>query len=151
MDKIFIIDIQGFTIEKNKFIPKELAAYNGTEQCHFIFKQPWPKKMLIPTYQKQVEWLENNHHSIDWKEGFTPLHKFHNIMFNLSGKADVFYVKGREKSKYLQKFTDKPVKELNEQPALNKMVSECIYHKHKICYCSLTIVHYLYNNFYNPN
>lgn len=149
MSKTIVIDIQGYKVENNKFVPKELAAYNGEQYCHFIFKPPFPIEMLPDFYKKQVIWLENNHHCLQWKEGFTPLYQFPKIIQQLSNTADVFYVKGKEKALYLQKYIkNKKIIELDEQPALKKMESKCLYHLNKFCYCSLTITMYLYDHFF---
>lgn len=48
------MDIQGFKIENNKFIVKEFAAYDGVRISHYIFKPPFPLKMLSPDLYKQA-------------------------------------------------------------------------------------------------
>lgn len=143
-----IIDIQGFVIDKKKFIPKELAAYNGKEISHYIFKAPFSFDMLSPSLQKTAIWLMENHHCLNWKETGTPLHHFEKIIKNICDKADIIYVKGTEKAKYIRNFTNKPVIELNEQPALQKSKPKCLYHLSDLCMCALSNVYYLFDNFF---
>lgn len=143
-----IVDLQGFTIEQNRFLPKELAAYNGKEICHYVFKPPFPFKMLPLNLQKNATWLMNNYHCIRWQDGSTPLHQFEKIIEDLSDKADTIYVKGKEKAKFFQKYTPKRVVELDEQPSLQQSQPSCLYHfTNTKCMCALTNVYYLYKEF----
>lgn len=144
---MLVVDIQGFKIENNEFIVKELAAYDGVKMCHYIFKPPYPFELLSPDIEKQVTWLTRNHHCIKWDDGFTPLHTFVHIIQNLTSKADYVYVKGNEKANYIRHFISKPVLELGEQPTLKKSIPKCFYHSNKICMCALSNVYYLYENF----
>lgn len=144
-----ILDVQGFSIEDNKFLPKELATYNGDEVCHYIFKPPFPFDMLSPHLQRNAVYLTSNHHTLNWNAGFTPLHQFQKIMDDLSKKTDLIYVKGREKATYIQKFTTKKVIELDEQPKITKQKAKCIYHNDpNNCICALTNVFNLYEYFF---
>lgn len=144
---LLVIDVQGFKVENNRFIPKELAAYDGKKICHYIFKPPFDIKYLPPDLLKQIEWLFKNHHCISWHTGFTPIHKFADILKNLTEKVDIVYVKGKEKTEYIRKYSAKPVVELDEQPSLEKRESLCFYHTKSLCICALSNVYYLYNNF----
>ena len=89
----------------------------------------------------------NNHHCIPWKAGYTPHHKFTEIIKHLTEYVDQVYVKGREKSEYLRKYSLSPVIELNEHPSLTADKPSCFYHFKSSCICALNNVHYLYNNF----
>lgn len=144
---MLVVDIQGFKIENNEFIVKELAGYDGVKMCHYIFKPPYPLKLLSPDIEKQVTWLTRNHHCIKWNDGFTPLHMFGQIIQNLTSEADYVYIKGNEKANYIRHFISKPVLELAEQPTLKKSIPKCFYHSNKKCMCALTNVYYLYENF----
>lgn len=142
-----ILDIQGFNIEKNKFIVKELAGYDGEKVCHFIFRHPFPFEMLSQEDQKEVNWIMKNHHCVNWKKGFTPLHKFGQVVQDLTSKAERVYVKGREKAEYLRRFSAKTIFELPEQPRLDRGKPSCFYHNNEYCFCALSNVHFLYENF----
>lgn len=142
-----VIDVQGFKIENNKFIAKELAAYDGCHITHYIFKQPFEMKLLPPDVQREVVWLMKNHHCIPWSEGFTPLYKFSNIIKSLTSKSGSVYVKGAEKANILRRYSYKPVIELDEQPPLQPDKAKCFFHKKENCFCALTNVFNLYNYF----
>lgn len=142
----FVVDVQGFKIENNKFIVKEFAAYDGVKICHYIFKPPYPFEMLSPDVQKQVRWLTRNYHCIKWTDGFTPLHLFGKIIQNLITDDDCVYVKGGEKANYIRQFISQPVLEFEEKPPLVKSSTKCFYHSNNNCMCALSNVYYLYEN-----
>lgn len=142
-----VIDIQGFKIENNKFIAKELAAYDGQHISHYIFKQPFEINLLPPDLHRQATWLTKNHHCIPWNEGFTPLHKFSDIIKTITNKGSSVFVKGKEKADTIRKYSSTPVFELEEQPALQPSESRCFFHTKNYCICALSNVFYLYNNF----
>lgn len=142
-----IIDVQGFKIENNKFIVKEFAAYDGKNICHYIFKPPFPMRMLPSNLYKQAIWLTENHHGLNWKDGFVPLHQFPAILQYVTSKSDGIYAKGKEKVEYLQKYSSKPVFELDEQPALEQQEPRCFFHTSDLCICALSNVYYLYDIF----
>ena len=144
--RMLALDVQGFKIENNKFIPKELAGYDGYKISHYVFKSPFNISYLPPDLYKQADWLMKNHHCISWNEGNTPVHKFSEIIKNLTEKVDQVYVKGREKSDYIRKYSIKPVIELDEHPSLQKGEPHCFYHSKLPCICALTNVYNLYNN-----
>lgn len=141
-----VLDIQGFKIEKNKFIAKELAAFDGKRISHFVFRPPFPLDYLPPTYHKQATWLMNNHHCISWEDGFTPLHKFRGIVQWLTEDSDVVYVKGKEKATYVKQFATTPVIELEEQPNITTSEPSCFFHTKEKCICALSNVYSLYDN-----
>lgn len=143
-----VLDIQGFTDEKKKFIPKELATYDGNKLSHYIFKQPYPLNFLSPTYYKQAVWLMENYHCIKWNSGFTPLHYFSTIVKELTRNVQIVYVKGQEKADYIKKYSASIVIELDEQPALEPLSPKCCYHSKSPAKCALSNVFYLYNNLF---
>lgn len=97
---------------------------------------------------KRATWLTKNYHFLDWNSGHTPLHKFAAIVKDLTEKADIVYVKGKEKSEFLRKYSAKPIVELDEQPSLGKNIATCFYHlKNDKCACSLKNVFLLYDQF----
>lgn len=142
-----IIDVQGFKISEKEFIPKELAAFDGSKFTHFIFKPPYSFHHLPEPMKKQASWLIDHHHSINWDEGFTPIYQFKNIIIRLTKSADRIYVKGREKSNFLRKFTTKIITELDEHPAMQESEPKCFYHNKPKCICALSNVILLYEKF----
>lgn len=142
-----VVDFQGFKLENNKFLVKEFACYDGLRISHYVFKPPFPLRMLSPDLHRQAVWLMNNHHGIDWKAGFTPLHQFGGIVDQLTKGADMVYVKGREKLDILKKYCTRPVYEFDEHPPLERTQPKCFHHNNDICACALSNVFFLYDNF----
>jgi hypothetical protein len=144
---IVIVDVQGFNTSKNTFTPKELAVYDGSVVSHYIFKAPFAFNILHSEFKKQAAWLSNNHHCLDWNEGFTPLFMFPKIIQRLTRDVDSIFIKGQEKAAYIRKFVSKPVMEFQEQPALTPSRPSCFYHLKSPCVCALSNVYYLYDTF----
>lgn len=142
-----IVDVQGFIIEKNKFICKELATFDGKKITHNFFKAPFRMRLLNEEFHRQAIWLMANHHGLNWNHGFTPLHEFHNIIQNVTKNAEAVYVKGREKAQYIRKYSLAPVFEMDEHPGLPKLPPKCPHHLSENSICSLSNVFYLYENF----
>lgn len=142
-----VVDVQGFKLENNKFIVKEFAAYDGFRISHYVFKPPFPLRMLSPDLHRQALWLMKNHHYINWEEGFTPVHQFGNILQSLTKGVDMVYVKGMEKANYIKKYSLVPVYEFDEQPALQPMKPKCFYHNNINCICAVSNVFFLYESF----
>lgn len=142
-----IIDIQGFKINKKTFIPKELAVLKNLKSAHYIFKPPFLFELLPEKFQKQFKWLVKNHHCIQWNVGVVPHYKLKDIIRDLTYDVTKIYVKGKEKAEFLKKITRKSIVELPESPALRSGLPECLYHCSEDCYCSLSNVKYLYEQF----
>lgn len=143
-----VLDVQGFKTGKNKFIPKELAAYDGNRICHYIFRPPFALNCLDPETLKHTSWLMQNHHCIPWDTGYTPLYKFASIVKDLTEKVDIIYVKGNEKANFLRKYSKKPIVELEDHPPLKTNIPRCFYHTNKeSSMCALFNVFFLYDHF----
>lgn len=139
-----VLDVQGFMTAGKTFTPKELAVYDGTAIAHYVFRAPFAFRYLPEHLQHQATWLMNNHHCINWSEGFTPVNLFPHILSRLLQEADLVYVKGREKADFIRKHTKKQVVEIEEKPALSATHVSCIHHSRSICYCALSNVYQLY-------
>lgn len=141
-----IIDLQGFSTGKGRFTPKELASYDNFHQVsHYVFAPPFKYSFLPKKYMRQVDWVTDNHHCINWTAGFVARREFANIVDYLTRNVDSVFVKGREKAEYLRRFTNKEVIELEEKPALKKGHPSCCFHTSDECMCALSNVHYLYD------
>lgn len=147
MNSALIIDVQGFKTENKKFLPKELAIFDGVRLNHYVFKPPFQFRCLPVSLQREANWLMKNHHCIDWNEGYTPLFQFRNIVKNISNRGTVVYVKGKEKADFIRKFSSVPVIELDEQPAFRVLEAKCFYHSKSPCICAVSNVHHVYENF----
>lgn len=142
-----ILDVQGFKISETTFSPKELAAYDGRSVSHFVFRAPFPFCALPQHLQQQANWLMNNHHCINWDEGFTPVHLFPKILQRLVRDAHIVYVKGYEKAQFIRSHTKKHIIEIEEQPALSVSTPSCMHHSTSLCYCALSNVYHLYQHY----
>lgn len=142
-----IIDVQGFKTTDKTFTPKELAAYDGNQICHYVFKPPFHFNSLPDHLKSQATWLQKNHHCIPWDQGFTQVYNFDKIIKSLTDNVDVVYVKGHEKAEFLKNIISKPIQEFDEQPALTKANAHCFYHSENNCVCALSNVFMLYDNF----
>lgn len=142
--KILIVDVQGFQISDTTFSPKELAVYDGKASSHYVFRAPFHFYTLPSHLQQQANWLMNNHHCINWNEGFTPVFLFPKILQRIFRDADLVYVKGREKAKFIRSYTNKHVIEIEEQPALSPSRPSCMHHSKSPSYCALSNVYSLY-------
>lgn len=142
-----IIDIQGFMVNDEEFIPKELASYdNKNRVSHYIF-QPIRSVSSLPTkFRNTANWLMNYHHCIDWNDGFVPVSSFDDIVYYLCRSAKVVYVKGHEKACFLKRIVTIPVKELPEHECkLEVGLPMCPFHKKTPSMCSLSNVFYLFS------
>lgn len=144
---LLVLDVQGFKAENNRFIPKELAMYDGSKIAHFVFKQPFDLHQLPPHLIKEANWLMTNHHCIPWYQGYTSINKFDDIIKELTENVEKVYVKGKEKCKYIRKHCLKHVIELDESLVLQKEEPKCWCHSKSSGICAVTNVYILYNNF----
>ncbi|KAJ8929201.1 hypothetical protein NQ314_018133 [Rhamnusium bicolor] len=126
--------LKGFKIEKDRFVGKQFADYDGEKISHYIFKPPFPFNILPPELQQQAKWLSENHHALDWYSGYTPLHLFNKIIENLTREVKDVYVKGSKKAKYIRYFIPQPVTEMDEHPRLCKSTPKCFYHNKNVCF-----------------
>ena len=88
-----------------------------------------------------------NHHCIPWNEGFTPFHKFSDIIKSITNKSSLVYVNGKEKADVIRIYSSKSVIELDLYPSLEANRASCFFHKKDNCICALTNVFNLYNHF----
>lgn len=139
-----VADIQCFKVEKNKFLVKEFAAYDGDKVIHYVFKPPYSFQRLTDTYQQQANWVIRNHHAIEWEQGFTPVHHLPGILRKLSQRCEKFLIKGKEKAKFIQQYVTIPVLELPETPPMKLKEAKCFYHSKEVCMCALSNVYDLY-------
>jgi hypothetical protein len=140
-----LIDIQGFKITNNKFIPKDLPILKNNKMAHYVFAPPFPSTLLPDDVQYQIKWLSKNHHCIKWDTGFVPHWKFQQILKKVISDGDSVHVKGKEKAKFIEKCIKMPVIELPETPRLESSKPMCLFHISENCYCSMQIVTMLYN------
>ena len=101
----YILDIQGFKTSTNDFIVKEVAfapVEEDVEPTVFLFKPPYP--WTFSNKKGPTAWLEQNYHGLSWNSGSIPYEEVEKILRSIfpTNSADI-YVKGLEKTKWLQK------------------------------------------------
>lgn len=143
-DNIYMVDLQGFIIESNKFVLKELCIHeclmnkSSSVACendvkhHYTFKPPFAWEELSDEDQKQVIWLTRFHHGYSWNEGVRDYSEIELIMENITLKesgTSIIYVKGDRKVGWFNVLTKNKFKCLN--------VEELGYKYHDICVCHI--------------
>lgn len=111
-----VLDFAGFQLKPFTFIIKELAfldVYHGYH-CRWTFLPPHPWENLSSKQRKTFSWLMRNGHSLDWESGDLPYSVLQSILSSLCVSYSVLYIKGLEKSKFLENLWGRKVWDLNE-------------------------------------
>lgn len=96
------MDVQGLRGKDNEFIYKEVAVVLPSREFYtFIIKPPYPVTNLTAKEYRQVRWLQNNYHGINWSDGITPLDVVHRFLIETLPSNSVVYVKGAEKTTWV--------------------------------------------------
>lgn len=108
MPRTLIVDVQGFKVNGNKFVYKEVGVIDCTTMwaprvTSSIFKPPFPLYLQSDEDRKQTEWLQRNL-GLDWKEGNIPYHYLSLVMKAHLFSADIVFVKGCEKKEWLRRY-----------------------------------------------
>lgn len=95
------VDIQGYKVNKNRFMCKEFCLVDGDETFHAIVKSWFPYKKLLGHYKRHIAWLTNYFHGLNYECGNIHMDELKKIVYpKLVGK--VVIVKGREKTEWIQ-------------------------------------------------
>lgn len=95
------IDMQGFKVNKNRFMCKEFCLISSDETFHAIVKPWFSYKKLLSHYKRQIDWLTKYYHGIDFESGDMHIDELAEIVYpKLTGKIAI--VKGNEKMQWLQ-------------------------------------------------
>lgn len=133
-----IVDVQGFKIDHNQFILKEICIlYN--DQIHLLLIQPpFPFHKLSVTEKKQVKWIEKNR-KIYWNDGFIPYSNY-SMYINEILIDKIIFCKGTEKMVWIKNMLQRAevynledmqcpkLLSLYEKYKHSTDVSSCIYH-----------------------
>lgn len=105
------VEIQAFRNNQDRFIIKELVFLDLSTHVlnYFLFKPPFPFKLLNSKSARTNVWLAKNLHYIGWDEGFTHYKELNNIMNHYCQQYDEIYTCGNEKSTWIQKYCDSKV------------------------------------------
>lgn len=95
------VDVQGYKVNKNRFMCKEFCMVNGEEIFHAIAK-PWlPYKKLMSHYKRQVDWLTRYFHGLEYDSGDVDISELTKIVYpKLLGKTVI--VKGADKINWIK-------------------------------------------------
>jgi len=101
----FIIDLQGFRIDNNRFIMKEVAILtrDDTKLLHMLIQPPCSWNDVSFSHRKQIRWLERYYHGLSWDDGHIPYYTAPNIIKNILSCECIIYLKGSEKRKLMEK------------------------------------------------
>lgn len=111
-----VIDFEGFQVKSDFYIVKELAfrSLEDDRLGHWVFLPPLPWKDLLNHQKVTYKWVINNLHGLKWECGETSYVYLHKILKAIGSRYDQIFVKGLEKMKFLQKFMDATVHNLDD-------------------------------------
>lgn len=144
---VLVIDIQGFLLNDG-YLVKELAISDGNMINHYLFKPDVPYNRLTSKEKQQIQWLENNHHTLRYSDGHVNLSELKGILQRFTAKSDLIFVKGHQKVNVLKKYgVNTPIINLEYVQNAPKLVQTksacCFYHKNNLKICSISNVNIL--------
>lgn len=154
-----VIDIQGYKGFTGRFIAKEIAlvGINNSLLGHWILQSSKPLK-FPSNYKREYNWVITHCHQLKWNEGHSDFKKLMNYIKKIIKQSDRVYVRGKCKSDFIKRHTQKIPINLEEEEdcpkfsELNLVPSMCSYHTvtgdlkvTKQSYCALMQAHQLCN------
>lgn len=112
----YIIDIQGFRDAHKKFIPKEVAVVSIQNHSigHWVVKPPHKFTDLPNSVKNTNTYCTLNVHGLEWDDGEISLHKLRYILCNIGKNSVKIYVRGSEKSSFIEETIGRRVINLEE-------------------------------------
>ena len=108
MNSEYIIDLQGFRHDHYSIIRElTIVDIDSHNVVHSLAKPPFDKAILSSAEQKNVCWLERNHHKIQWGDGTCEYSEVFAGLRRAIRDAHTFYVKGSEKALFIRNVTGK--------------------------------------------
>lgn len=100
----FVFDVQGFKYSNNKFIAKEISAICLQDEhvVTHLFEPPFAWNKLSPKDKATNNWLTRHYHKLRWNNGFLPYHLMEDVVKSMLQEANLIYVKGEEKKRWLR-------------------------------------------------
>lgn len=120
---VFFIDIQGFQLNCNSFLCKEIAIFNSVTECfsHRFVKLPITLTQLNGTMQAQADITIKKIHGIKWDKNIDTLEyeQISEFIKNCvgTGTEDTIFIKGSEKKKWLNKIILNSIVDFEECPS----------------------------------
>ena len=99
-DWIFV-DIQGYKVNRNRFMCKEICLIDGIGTFYSIIKSWYPFKKLLFWYKRQIEWITKHFHGLIYECGSLRINEMRKIVYSrLLDK--IVIVKGAEKVEWMK-------------------------------------------------
>lgn len=115
MSSSLVIEFEGFHLKPHIFIIKELAYFDVERGYHgrWSFLPPHPWYMLTKKEKRKFSWTTRRCHGLSWESGDLPYTALPLIVSFLFLSYSDIYVKGLEKSKFLENLSGKKILDLN--------------------------------------
>lgn len=132
MTRTLLVDLQGFKVNGNQFIFKEVAVLDcstltSPKLYGLVFDAPFPLQFQDAEERRQTRWIEH-HLGHTWNEEGIPYELLTIVLKAYLFGADQVFVKGAEKRQWLQDFVSPNCKliDLHELgcPSLKTLVQE---------------------------
>lgn len=140
-----VIEFEGFQLKPHIFVIKELAYFDVDRDYHgrWSFLPPHPWKQLSPKDKKKFSWVTRYCHGLRWECGDLPYTALPLILSFLFVSYSDIYVKGLEKSKFLENLSGKKILDLNDFKcpkvgSLKHSTLICNDHIHDFKHCALS-------------
>ncbi|KMQ83492.1 hypothetical protein RF55_19907, partial [Lasius niger] len=113
--KSAVIELSGFQLSPFSFVVKELACAdeNGFYKV-WTFQPPHAWDVLSAKKQRSYQWVTRNLHGLAWTSGDLPYNRLRPILQMIFSKYSTLFVKGLQKKKFLKRFTNVDIVELEE-------------------------------------
>lgn len=140
-----VIEFEGFQVNTNDFVVKELAFYSVDFGYHGLwsFLPPHSWEQLSPKERKTFAWLTRNLHGLRWDSGDLPFSYLEPILSSLFISYETIYSKGLEKVKFLEYLSGQKIFNLDDFNCpkisfFHTSTVKCPNHKTHFKHCALT-------------
>lgn len=139
-----VIEFEGFQLQPNSFVIKELAFYSVKYGYHgrWCFLPPFAWEQLSAKKRKTNAWLIRYCHGLRWESGELPYSALQTILLSICISYTDIYVKGLEKTIFLEHLLGRKVLDLNDFncPKMKDLESKevcCPVHSTPFKHCAL--------------
>lgn len=138
-----VVDFEGFHLAPRRFIVKELAYCDirdpAVYEC-WSFQPPHAFERLHRKKQLTYSWISRNLHGYRWEDGELPYAKLREIFLSIFNKYSKIYVKGLEKTKFVEYLSGKTCFNLDDAncPKISDLSFSCGFHHASQYRCAQT-------------
>lgn len=107
IERMFILDVQGFQYGTENFLCKEIAILDTDNNCysHRFVKMPVHMTYFMNNFQTGMNHITQNIHGLKWEnEDNLEYERLSEYIINCIGLNGTVHVKGLQKKKWLEKF-----------------------------------------------